>query len=165
MPLKIRQCHLWSNQQLILHEIIERRRIAAYATGLTLTAVTGVATLGATTPIIAPIAGFKAYKIHSHNKKLKIIRDELSRRHLSPRDKKKRDILIPATITVGLYLVSMGIADVVNVVPDAIQSAIQEPIQHAFLLSVSIVFKSIALFSFQIFFCYLSLEGTYVRIS
>ncbi len=71
MSLKVSQCHLCSNEQLIHHKIIERRRIAACATGLTLTAVTGVVTFGTTAPIVAPIAGFKAYKIHPHHKKTK----------------------------------------------------------------------------------------------
>jgi hypothetical protein len=82
-------------------------------------------------------------------KKLKIIRDELSKRHLSPHEKKKRDILIPVTTTAAVYLVSMGIAGVVDIVPDAMQVAIHEPIQEGFLISVS-VFNN-ALLSSQIY--------------
>ncbi len=33
---------------------------------------------GAATPIVVPLAGFKAYKIRSHHKKLKAIRCELN---------------------------------------------------------------------------------------
>ena len=138
MSSKVSQCHLWSNEQLIDHEVIHRRRIAGYAAGLTLSAATGIATFGATAPIVVPIGGFKVYKIRSHYKKLQIIREELSRRHLCPQEKKKRDILIPVTTTVAIYLATMGIADVVDIVPDGIQTVIHDHIQEGLHICVSI---------------------------
>ncbi len=137
MPSKVPLYHLWSNEQLIDHEVAHRRAIAAYATGLTLSVATGVVTFGASTPIVVPIAGFKAYKIRSHYKKLHSVRDELSRRNLSPNEKKKRDVLIPLATTAAVYLASLGIAGIVDVVPDVIQAAIHEPIQESFVISVS----------------------------
>jgi len=147
MASDVSSYHLWSKEQLIHQELSHRRAIASYFTGLTLTAATGVATFGVAVPIVVPIAGFKAYKIHSDHKKLKAIRNELTSRSLSSNEKKKRDILIPATTTAAIYLASMGIADVFDVVPDAIQTVIHEPIREGLSLTVNIFNKSILSFS------------------
>jgi hypothetical protein len=137
MSSSVSHCHLWSNEQLIDREVHHRRKIASYITGLTFSTVAAIEI-----PIVVPIAGFEAYKIHSHHKKLKVIREELTKRNLSPNEKKKRDILIPVTATAALHLVAIGIADAVNVVPDAMQAIIHEPIQQSFSLSVSIANNS-----------------------
>ena len=95
---------------------------------------------------------------------MKLFRGKESLRmpHLSPREKKKRDILIPVTITAAVYLVSMGISEVVDIVPDAMQMVIDKHIQPGFLLTVRI-FNNISLFSSQIYL--LIIGGKYVQSS
>ncbi len=82
--------------------------------------------------------------------------------HLSPREKKKRDILISVTITAAVYLVSMGISEVVDIVPDAMHMVMHTHIQPGYLLSVR-MFNNISLFSSQIYL--LIIRGTYVQSS
>ncbi len=63
---------------------------------------------------------------------------KLTKWHISPNEKKKRDIFIPITITAAFYFASMGIAGVVDIVLDAMKAIMHEPIQEGFVLPMSI---------------------------
>ncbi|KAG8828326.1 hypothetical protein FRC18_009780 [Serendipita sp. 400] len=125
------ECAAMSNETLVTEEVSHRRSIASYVTSLSLTTVVTVGTCGVTAPLMVPIGGFKAYKIHSHHKKLKSVRAELAKRQLSTAEKKKRDVLIPATVTMTVYIATLGLADVFDIVPDSIQNAFQAPIAES----------------------------------
>ncbi|CAF4988216.1 unnamed protein product [Rotaria sp. Silwood1] len=133
--------YLWSNEKLIQKEINHRRKVASFATGLALTTTTGVATFGMAIPLVGPIAAFKIYKIHSHRKKLKAVRSELARRHLSPAEKRKRDVLIPMTKSAVIYFATAGIADGLDLIPDGLQTLLDDPIQEAFELTEEKILK------------------------
>lgn len=141
--------HLWSNEELIQKEIKHRRKIAYFATGLVMTTAGGVATLGTTAALTTPIAAFKIYKIHSHLKKLKAVRAELAKRHLSPVEKRKRDVLIPMTKSAVLFLATIGIADGLDLIPDTVPEILEEAMQEAIEVTVSIAYLKLFLLHFE----------------
>ncbi|KAG8751927.1 hypothetical protein FRC12_012198 [Ceratobasidium sp. 428] len=128
MPDYASECAAWSNDCLVFKEISHRRSIASYVTSLTLTAGTTAGTMGAAAPLTIPIGTFKLYKINSHKSKLKTVRAELSRRHLSPTDKRKRDVLVPVAITFTVYATTLGLADMIDIVPSDVQSTFESQI-------------------------------------
>ncbi|CAE6377251.1 unnamed protein product [Rhizoctonia solani] len=111
----------WSNEQLVFKEISHRRSIASYVASLTLTSVTTVVSAGVLMPLTIPIGAFKAYKVNSHKSKLGMVRAELARRHLSPAEKQKRDILVPLAIAFTVYAITLGLADMIDIVPLDVQ--------------------------------------------
>lgn len=119
------QCSGWSNDTLIFKEISHRRSIASYITALTLTGGATAASMGTLAPLTLPIGAYKLYKINSHRSKLAIVRAELARRHLTPADKRKRDVLIPVAVTLTAYVVTLGVADAIDLVPSDVQGSIE----------------------------------------
>ncbi|KAG9119048.1 hypothetical protein FRC07_006120 [Ceratobasidium sp. 392] len=132
MPDYSSKCSTWSDDQLVAKEVSHRRSIASYITSLTLTAGTTAATMGAAAPLTVPIGGFKLYKINSHRSKLKTVRAELAKRNLSPEKKRKRDVLVPVSVTFTVYVATFGLADVVDIVPSDVQGMIQGHVDDAF---------------------------------
>ncbi|KAG8822236.1 hypothetical protein FRC17_009609, partial [Serendipita sp. 399] len=122
------KCGSMSNDDLISEEIKQRRSIASYAASLSLTTAVTLGTAGAASPLTIPLGGFKVYKMRSHHKKLKTARAELANRNLTPVERKKRDVFIPATVTAVTYFATLGIADAFDIVPDSFQNAVQAPV-------------------------------------
>ncbi|KAG8691138.1 hypothetical protein FRC08_010266 [Ceratobasidium sp. 394] len=116
-----RECSSWCNDTLILKEISHRRSIASYLTSLTLTAGATVGTMGAVAPLTVPISAFKLYKIRSHRSKLEAVRAELARRHLLPAEKRTCDVFLPVAVTCMIYMATLGIADIIDLVPSDVQ--------------------------------------------
>lgn len=114
-------CAEWSNETIIRKEISNRRSIASYITSLALTGGVTVASAGTLAPLTLFIGAFKLYKINSYRSKLKIVRAELARRHLSPADQQKRDVLVPLAITCTVYALTLGFADIIDIVPSDVQ--------------------------------------------
>ena len=125
------QCSEWSNETLIFKEITHRRSIASYITALALTGGATVASMGTLALLTLPIGAFKLYKINSHRSKLDIVRAELARRYLSPADKRKRDVLIPLAVTLTAYVVTLGVADAIDLVPSDVQGSIEGQVETA----------------------------------
>ncbi|KAF8305239.1 hypothetical protein DL93DRAFT_2089650 [Clavulina sp. PMI_390] len=117
----------WSNAHLVHEEVGLRRSIASYITGLCWSGTSMFLTGGLT----APIAAFKGYKIFSKRDKLKAVRAELNRRHLTPNQKRVRDIVIPVAVVSLVYLTTLGLAEFFDFVPLDMQASFQEPIQEA----------------------------------
>ncbi|KAF8602803.1 hypothetical protein BDV93DRAFT_509068 [Ceratobasidium sp. AG-I] len=90
-----------------------------------------MASMGTLAPLTLPIGAFKIYKINSHRSKLGIVRVELARRYLSPADKPKRDVLIPVAVTLTAYVVTLGVADAIDLVPADIQGSIEGHVETA----------------------------------
>ncbi|KAG8839892.1 hypothetical protein FRC18_000015 [Serendipita sp. 400] len=122
------KCINMSNDDLIGAEINKRRAIASLVASLSITTVVTVGTVGAVSPLTIPLGGWKVYKIRGNHKKLRIVRAELAKRNLTPVEKRKRDIFIPATVTMVTYVTTLGIADAFDFVPDTIQNAVQAPV-------------------------------------
>ncbi|KAG9076463.1 hypothetical protein FRC06_009494, partial [Ceratobasidium sp. 370] len=131
MPGYAYKCSTWSDDKLIFEEISHRRSIASYVTSLTLTAGLTVATMGGAAPLTLPICVFKVYKIESHKSKLQAVRAELARRNLSPAQKRKRDMLVPVAVAVTVYVVTFGLADMIDIVPSDVQGAVEGHIESA----------------------------------
>ncbi|KAG8706073.1 hypothetical protein FRC08_001286 [Ceratobasidium sp. 394] len=129
MPDYACECSTWSDDKLILKEVSHRRSIASYVTSLSLTAGLTVATMGSAALFTLPICAFKVYKIESHKSKLQIVRAELARRNLSPAQKRKRDALVPVAVAFTVYVVTFGLADMIDIVPSDVQGAIEGPIE------------------------------------
>ncbi|KAL0572728.1 hypothetical protein V5O48_009228 [Marasmius crinis-equi] len=121
----------WTNQQLVTKEVSHRRSIASYVTSLTLTGMTTVASVGTLAPLTVPIGAFKAYKISSHKDKLDMVREELSKRQLSPAEKRNRDVLVPVAIAFTVYVATLGLADVVDLVPSDVQGHFNSEVESA----------------------------------
>ncbi|KAL0563405.1 hypothetical protein V5O48_018663 [Marasmius crinis-equi] len=121
----------WTNGQLITQEISHRRSIASYVTGLTLTGLTTIASGGTLAPLTLPIGVFKAYKIDSHKDKLDMVRRELSNRHLSPPEKRNRDVLVPVAIAFTAYVTTLGLADIIDLVPSDVQGHLNSEVESA----------------------------------
>ncbi|KAG8688057.1 hypothetical protein FRC09_013128, partial [Ceratobasidium sp. 395] len=119
------KCSTWTDNKLIAKEASHRRSIASYATSLTLTAGLTVVTMTGAAPFTIPICVFKAYKIGSHKFKLKLVRAELARRNLSPAKKRKRDLFIPVAVACTIYVITFGLADVIDIVPSDVQGVIE----------------------------------------
>ncbi|KAG8709118.1 hypothetical protein FRC09_000854 [Ceratobasidium sp. 395] len=126
------QCGIWPSHKLIHEEISHRRALASYITSLTLTAGSTAGSAGALAPLALPIASFKLYKIKSHRSKLKLVRAELARRNLSPACKRKRDILVPVAVTFATYAITLGLADVADLVPESFQHGLEAQIEGFF---------------------------------
>ncbi|KAH7317509.1 hypothetical protein B0J17DRAFT_724350 [Rhizoctonia solani] len=126
------EIQIYSNARLISEEITHRRFIASYFTSLTLTCSSTAASAGALLPLTLPICAFKAQKIRTHRKQLKLVRKELERRALSPMDKRKRDIIVPTTIAFATYAVTFGIADAIDLVPEGAQEGLHNQIEGVF---------------------------------
>ncbi|KAG8714194.1 hypothetical protein FRC08_012264 [Ceratobasidium sp. 394] len=126
------QCANWPNHTLIHEEISHRRALASYITSLTLTAGSTAGSAGALAPLALPIASFKLYKIKSHRTRLKLVRAELERRNLSPACKRKRDVLVPVAVTFAAYTVTLGLADVLDLVPESLQHQLESQVEDFF---------------------------------
>ncbi|KAG8819001.1 hypothetical protein FRC19_010195 [Serendipita sp. 401] len=122
------KCLEMSNDTLISEEINQRRSIASFAASLSLTTAVTMGTAGAASPLTVPLGGWKVYKINLHHKKLKTVRAELAKRNLTPVEKRKRDVFIPASVTMVTYITTLGIADAFDIVPDTAQNAFQAPV-------------------------------------
>ncbi|KAF8602804.1 hypothetical protein BDV93DRAFT_509069 [Ceratobasidium sp. AG-I] len=131
MPDYKTQCAEWSNDTLIFKEISHRRSIASYITSLTLTGGATVASMGTLAPLTLPIGAFKLYKINSHRSKLNVVRAELARRHLAPADERKRDVLVPVAVTFMVYVATLGLADVIDIVPSDVQGSLEGHVETA----------------------------------
>ncbi|KAG8696514.1 hypothetical protein FRC09_008416 [Ceratobasidium sp. 395] len=129
MPDYKSKCSTWSNDRLIFKEVSHRRAIASYITSLTLTAVTTIVTAGVAAPLMLPIGAYKLYKINSHKSKLKTVRAELAKRNVSPKGKRKRDVVVPVAFSLSIYVVTFGLADIVDVVPADIQGAFEHHVE------------------------------------
>ncbi|KAG8711253.1 hypothetical protein FRC11_003293, partial [Ceratobasidium sp. 423] len=90
------------------------------------------ASAGTLLPLTVPICAFKAHKIQTHRKQLKMVRRELQRRALSPMEKRKRDVFIPVAAAFTIYAVTFGIADAVDLVPEGMQEALHAQIEGFF---------------------------------
>jgi hypothetical protein len=119
----------WSDERLVFKEISHRRSIASYVASLALTGASTIASAGVLMPLTLPIGAFKAYKINSHKSKLGMIRAELQRRHLSPAKKRKHDLLVPVTVMLTVYTLTLGLADIIDVVPLDLQSLLDNGIE------------------------------------
>jgi hypothetical protein len=126
------ECAAWTDNTLISKEVSHRRALASYITSLTLTAGSTVGSAGALAPLTVPIASFKLYKIKSHRSKLKIVRTELAKRHLTTALRQKRDIIIPVAVTFTAYTITFGLADAVDLVPSDMQDAFQSQVEALF---------------------------------
>jgi len=129
MPNYENQCFEWSDDTLIFREISHRRSIASYVTSLTLTGAATVASAGTLAPLTLPIGALKLYKINSHRSKLQVVRAELARRYLSPSDKRKRDVLIPVAATFTVYVLTLGLAEIIDIVPSDVQGSIEDHVE------------------------------------
>ncbi|CAE6398908.1 unnamed protein product [Rhizoctonia solani] len=134
VKIKDYECELqiYPNDRLISEEISHRRFIASYITSLTLTCSSTAASAGTLLPLTAPICVFKAHKIRTHRKQLKLVRKELERRALSTMEKRKRDVFIPVAVAFTTYAVTFGIADAIDLVPNGIQEGLNDQIEGIF---------------------------------
>ncbi|KAL0572729.1 hypothetical protein V5O48_009229 [Marasmius crinis-equi] len=119
----------WSNEKLIVKEVSHRRSIAGFITSLTLTSVGTAASGGSLAVLSLPLGAFEAYKIKSHKSKLDMVRKELARRHLSPLEKRKRDVLIPVAVTSLLWWVLGDLANAIDAVPVDVQLDLNSEIE------------------------------------
>ncbi|KDN46739.1 hypothetical protein RSAG8_04119, partial [Rhizoctonia solani AG-8 WAC10335] len=126
------ELYRYPNDRLISEEISHRRFIASYITSLTLTCSSTAASAGTLLPLNLPICAFKANKILTHRKQLKMVREELEGRALSPMDKRKRDILVPVAVAFTTYAVTFGVADAIDIVPEAVQEGLHDQIEGLF---------------------------------
>ncbi|KAG9124231.1 hypothetical protein FRC07_012322 [Ceratobasidium sp. 392] len=125
------KCSTRTDDKLIFKELSHRRSIASYVTSFTLTAGLTITTMTGAAPLTIPVCAFKAYKIASHKFKLKLVRAELARRNLSPSKKRKRDVLIPVAVALSVYVITLGLADVIDIVPSDVQGALEGHIEAA----------------------------------
>lgn len=98
-----------SNEQLKKKEVKHRRALNGHLSTMGVSMGLGVSSVlcsgGLTTPIVIAGLGYKYYKMHSHQKKLDAIYDELATRHVLPEEERKRDVLIPlATGLTGIAI-------------------------------------------------------------
>lgn len=131
MPDYCLQCSGWSNDTLVFKEISHRRSIASFITSLTLTGGVTAASAGTLAPLTLPIGAYKLYKIISHRSKLRSVRAELARRHLSVVDKRARDVIVPVAVTLTVYVLTLGLADIIDLVPSEVQGLVEENIETA----------------------------------
>ncbi|QRV86895.1 hypothetical protein RhiJN_14913 [Ceratobasidium sp. AG-Ba] len=125
------KCSTLDSNTLICKEIKYRRDIASCITSLALSVGATIGSAGASLPLTIPTGAYNAYKINSYKHKLKIIRQELTRRHLSPVQMRKRDILIPVAFTYAADVVSLGLAGIVDVVPFGMECFMESQVASA----------------------------------
>ncbi|QRV86893.1 hypothetical protein RhiJN_14911 [Ceratobasidium sp. AG-Ba] len=121
MPNYASKCSTSDNNTLVLKEISHRRAIASCITSLALSVGATIGSAGATVPLTLPESAYHAYKVKSHKNKLDIIQKELAKRHLSPAQMRKRDILVPVAFTYAVSVISLGVADLVDIMPFGIE--------------------------------------------
>ncbi|CAE7119268.1 unnamed protein product [Rhizoctonia solani] len=92
----------------------------------------GHTSAGTLLPLTVPICAFKANKIRTHRKQLKMVRKELERRALSTMEKRKRDVLVPVAVAFTIYAMTFSIADAIDIVPEGIQEGLHDKIEGFF---------------------------------